>query len=174
MSCYQVNTDTIDLLSSVFFWGNEQHQQPFFVSDSKPITGELQELMDSNREDYALIGSVAKQLTIMQAIAEELIQTNMDSVLFRYNDDESMISYERENYNQEPIRQYDGLATIPQVLGAIACYEYQSCERPDWATSWAHDYCQYLRKALCSQLATGWEYEKPADAPRWIAITDMV
>lgn len=38
------------------------------------------------------------------------------------------------------------------VLKQISCYEYQSCETPDWEETEAHAFCQALRKHMIGKL----------------------
>ena len=58
-----------------------------------------------------------------------------------------------ENYEHE----WSDSAFDPvQVLKAISCYEYQSCETEDWETSEAHEVCGVLRSVAISCLP-GWE-----------------
>ena len=54
-------------------------------------------------------------------------------------------------------------ATVPEVLKATDCYEYQSCEHPEWPSSNAHDFIQALRKDAW-RLLEGYE-EAPWGAP---------
>ncbi len=42
--------------------------------------------------------------------------------------------------------------TPVEVLMALAGYEYQSCEHPEWATSRAHAFCGALRRAAIDAL----------------------
>tara|TARA_R110000868_G_scaffold147436_1_gene368946 strand:- start:365 stop:748 length:384 start_codon:yes stop_codon:yes gene_type:complete len=42
--------------------------------------------------------------------------------------------------------------TPVQVLKAIACYEYQSCEHLGWETSTARQFCERLRAAMIRDL----------------------
>lgn len=42
--------------------------------------------------------------------------------------------------------------TPVQVLKLISCYEYQSCEHPDWESSEAYAFCQALRAMMISRL----------------------
>jgi hypothetical protein len=49
------------------------------------------------------------------------------------------------------------------VLKAISCYEYQSCEHPEWKSSEAHAFCDALRLCAISCLP-GYE-EAPWGAP---------
>jgi len=46
----------------------------------------------------------------------------------------------------------DGGPTQVEGLKLIACYEYQSCEHPEWETSEAKQFCDALRKHLVEQL----------------------
>ena len=43
-----------------------------------------------------------------------------------------------------------------EILSAIAGYEYQACETPDWAISEAHEFCVRLRQVVIRYLP-GWE-----------------
>lgn len=40
-----------------------------------------------------------------------------------------------------------------RLLSVIGCYEYQSCEHPEWESSEARIYCTALRELCCDQLA---------------------
>lgn len=42
--------------------------------------------------------------------------------------------------------------TAVEALKLISCYEYQSCEHPDWEASEAFAFCAALRHALIAQL----------------------
>ena len=48
-------------------------------------------------------------------------------------------------------RPRDRLSTVA-ALKALDCYEYQSCEHPEWPTSAAFSLCYALRKRLISAL----------------------
>lgn len=52
------------------------------------------------------------------------------------------------------------------VLKAVDCYEYQSCERPEWERSEAKAYCDALRAVAIRRLpgyddAPSWEVDDP-------------
>lgn len=55
--------------------------------------------------------------------------------------DETFV-YERPKLIIDPVK----------VLKAIDCYEYQSCEHPDWKTSEAKAFCRALRGRAISSL----------------------
>jgi hypothetical protein len=51
-----------------------------------------------------------------------------------------------------------------QALKLIACYEYQSCEHPEWPKSDAKDFCDSLTRALVRVVpgydAAPWEWNE--------------
>ena len=47
---------------------------------------------------------------------------------------------------------YPGAVEPVVVLGALACYEYQSCEHPGWKTSEAYEFCDALRHKMIRML----------------------
>ena len=69
---------------------------------------------------------------------------NRASVNYRYSEDEEANPYEYERF--------PGRIDPVQVLKAIACYEYQSCEHPEWEGSDAKIFCDHLRKMAIGQL----------------------
>jgi hypothetical protein len=164
MSCYQVSEDTIDLLASASFWSERQ-----IYSKYAPETERLNELVQMYQDgENVLIMHKTQDLATIQAIGEELMNANVKSVMSRY-DDKEMLSY--TTYKADPIQKWQGIATIEDALGAINCYEYQSSEDEGWATSWAHDYCQALRKNLCSILSGDkWDYERPEQSTKLVRI----
>jgi hypothetical protein len=56
------------------------------------------------------------------------------------------------------------LDMVRDVLNWVRCYEYQSCESPDWTATFAHQFCEALRRALVGRLVTlhrvPWDYAK--------------
>ena len=74
-----------------------------------------------------------------------LAAANRDSVNFRYAEDEIEAAY-----------RFRPLAGTPDplvVLKAIACYEYQSCEHPEWRASQARQFCDALKEVCIHRLA---------------------
>ena len=55
---------------------------------------------------------------------------------------------------------------VVEALKALDCYEYQSCEHPEWETSEAFEFCRAMRNLLIGCLpgydAAQWEWD---DAP---------
>jgi len=39
-----------------------------------------------------------------------------------------------------------------ELIKALHCYEYQSCEHPGWRTSQAHSFCRALERRLIGEL----------------------
>jgi hypothetical protein len=66
-----------------------------------------------------------------------LVAENKRSVNFRYDDDEIEEPYQFTEYagHFEPVA----------ILAALNCYEYQSCEHPEWKVSEARAFCEALK-----------------------------
>lgn len=87
-----------------------------------------------------------------QAAAEAgkiLWQTNIASVAFRYPNCANLPGPVGEDFQLTA----EDFAAVPRepdpsaVLRNLATYDYQSCERPDWAQSQAFAFCEALRAA---------------------------
>jgi len=89
------------------------------------------------------------------AVGRMLWMENHVSVAYRYG--KQMDVTIGEPYRFERQRKTDPVV----VLKAIACYEYQSCEDPEWETSQAKAFCNALRSVAISNLpgydAAPWE-----------------
>lgn len=91
-----------------------------------------------------------RELTIETAnqVGAMLAAENRRSVDHRYNETELEDFY---TFTRYPGSGTPGLDPV-QVLKAIACYEYQSCEHPEWETSEAHEFCRALRHRTIDRL----------------------
>lgn len=81
---------------------------------------------------------------------------NRRSVNHRYDEDEWEQPYE---FSHLP-----GTPDPVIVLDAIACYEYQSCEHPEWPASEAFEFCRVLRELAIGALPRRerrWEIDDP-------------
>lgn len=84
---------------------------------------------------------------------------NRRSVDHRYDEEEIEPVYEAPNSRQlARVGAVDPLV----ILRALSCYEYQSCEHPEWESSEAHAFCDALRATAIRRLpgfddAPGWE-----------------
>jgi hypothetical protein len=145
MSAYQVDTDLIDLIVSATTERdyNSDHQNPLhvYLSAQTPTiyTAEMRELVET-REGYSLLtlpngqplahlGNSADRETL---IGRELIAANCASLAARYSDTDpnkigGMIGYLPADYTYRRVCR-DRFADLGHVLGALACFEYQSCE----------------------------------------------
>lgn len=94
------------------------------------------------------------------SLGDMLVEENLSSIHYRYPDTVEnpedtpgpLEQYWLEDY-KFPVSKIEQLRmTIPQAFKAIDCYEYQSCEHPQWKTSQAHDFCQQFRKALIGSI----------------------
>lgn len=95
---------------------------------------------------------------------------NLKSIAYRYPDDESgerpgpigLTDFEIAAYAWTD-HQHDISAV--QALKALDCYEYQSCEHPEWDTSEAKTFCESLHSHLIGLLPgydeAAWELEDP-------------
>jgi len=72
-----------------------------------------------------------------------LLAENQRSVNYRYNEQET-----EEPYTHGPSSRRSPV----EILLAIACYEYQACETPDWEQSEAAEFCRVLQLQLIHQL----------------------
>lgn len=99
-------------------------------------------------------------------IGDMLVRECVRSVSYRYQDNDDLpgpiepyylapYAYERPPH----------CPTAVEGLKLIACYEYQSCEHPQWETSQAKRFCDALRSSLIDALPgyddAPWEYTGP-------------
>ena len=124
---------------------------------------------------WELSGNYQNYMDLMQAARRELRSDNAGevgrmlwaenhrSVSYRYHETQTTPEYEY-------VHPYHARRIDPvQVLKAIDCYEYQSCECPDWRSSEAWDFCDSLRSAAIAALpgydAAEWKITDPARVP---------
>lgn len=161
MSAYMVNEDTLDLIASVAVWSN----QGLFIyaqEGTLPPRGDL---------EYAGEGeSIYYRASHLKDIKQELRLENIASLNARYPQDAGLVG------EGEPFKAiYRDQATYGEVLGALACYEYQACESENWRNSYAHLLCAGIRKAICSLISEGeWEYERPAGQAQRVSLMDII
>lgn len=150
MSAYIVGNDLIDLIVSAGLTGDGAHTRGIVVYHSGiPFTF----------PDTQLGGD---------ELCAVLRQANYDSVNYRYND-----NWEAGD-DTAPFRKvhHIGGALIPwgHVLRALDCYEYQSCEHPEYGRSFAHSIVEFVRKRVCARVAeqsdAPWEWSREDVAKR--------
>lgn len=111
----------------------------------------------------------ARECRDPDAIGRILLAECVKSVQHRYPDDSDV---ELPGSAARPdtywYRTPDSHAPVV-LLKAIDCYEYQSCEHPDWEKSEAHAICDALRDRLIGQLPgydeAPWGIEEREPAP---------
>jgi hypothetical protein len=88
---------------------------------------------------------------------------NLASVNYRYKEFSTEAT---RPYSGADITPYLGGVVIPwgHVLGALRCFEYQSCEHPEWSESLAKAIVDKIRHKVCQAItdeAGGmWEWER--------------
>jgi hypothetical protein len=160
MSAFIVGQDHIDLLVDAAFSGERLHWMHGDVSHSLTLGWGVLETPADPTSPWGY----AKKEWDRNAIGQILWDTNVDSCAYRYPQDtdetrpgppEFRLGYE---WNPRCDLRYDAV----QVLKAIACYEYQSCELPDWSSTLAAAFCESLRARWITRLdgykQAQWEY----------------
>ncbi len=137
MSANVVERAHIDYLISAGLWTGRPHVLRWLVS----TTAHPQEL---TRDTADRVGrmlweqnhrSVSERYSGMQLVPEYEYSSDTEyaEVLGRFED-----GWRWRRVMLEPV----------SALKALACYEYQSCETPDWEQTEAYAYCAALRRAL--------------------------
>lgn len=167
MSAYLVNYDTIDLLVSAAL-------EPRFLRDhSSGITiyaknGEIETATDAMCYSLEADQYAKEHLSVTlhnddgNTLGRELAAANYRSLMARYPKDhtEGGCLAHAAAYTYRPVSRAD--ATLHDVLGAIMCYRYQTCERNDERTGFWGYFCQYLERSVISELPeVKWEYTRP-------------
>lgn len=90
-----------------------------------------------------------------------LIEQNVRSVLYRHRGDYSMIPEYANNYSFTPL---PFQPTHAEIMKALHCYEYQSCETPDWDLTPAYAIVErigwFLSHTLPGYEEAPWEWTK--------------
>ena len=116
-----------------------------------------------------------RELTLDTAgrVGAMLAAENRRSVNHRYAEDDIEQPYE--------FHEVQGALSlgIGAILKAIDGYEYQSCEHPEWHTSEALQFCNALRRRLCSMVegydeADTWSYHRDRTDPTPISLMDFL
>ena len=166
MSAFLVNSDTLDLLTSAATLYDTQHSLYVYLDENiaGPTQG-LQLITGTYGERYVEIRGGDED-----NLVRELWHANKVSLDARYTDADSMLHDDLVSDTWRPI--YD--ASMPEILGALACYEYQACESNTWRYSFAKAYCEALRRKLCGIISKdNWEYKLPDNYVRPISLLSM-
>ena len=82
-----------------------------------------------------------------EQVGRALLAENLASVNYRYNDTLTGADEYKFSMFHGPKEM-----NAVQVLKAISCYEYQSCEHPCWEASAARQFCEVLRSYSINHL----------------------
>lgn len=127
MSAFIMSDDEISVIVS------------YFVHTKATIHGEGAWLKIGDKYDYLNYDHAAE-------VAKILKDENIRSVNARYNDD----SASEFNFEYDPTAHK---RPVGNIIGALDCLEYQSCETDDWETTNAYEIIQGLRKHLLKTIA---------------------
>jgi hypothetical protein len=173
MSAYLVNQDTINLLASAALdpmWrGHGAHTSGVSVyAETGHLKCHTREARDLVRPD-----GWSKRFEVFEAtysdgdtLARELAAANYFSMIARYPKEHDLATMYEYAAGHSFQRISAAEATRLDVLGAINCYRYQSCEAGDeYDRLWGR-FCQALERRVVSELpGVGWEYKRPESAP---------
>lgn len=127
---------------------------------------------------YMYFEGVSERVTYenVDRIGAALVKTNVESVRFRYPGDGyddmpgpidngfAIAAAVNDEYTFQRTQDF----STGELLAAITCYEYQSCEHDGWETSYAREFCDRLRKHLCRQVPDyeeTWEITERGNPP---------
>lgn len=106
----------------------------------------------------------------MNDVGDMLVMENLSSIHARYPDTLAdpegtpgpIAQYWQQLYEHETPPRKMG---VVEALKALDCYEYQSCEHPEWDKSEAFEFCRSMRHSLIGCLpgydAAPWEWDVP-------------
>ncbi len=170
MSAYQVNRDTIDLMVSVLVeWGGVGGRSPYVYTYSNLPNDEQLLEETEGRGGYNVTRAT---YDTADALGRELIDANVKSLTARYSDGIEMCGYFSEGYIWRRVTPDE--ASVTRAMGAVKCYRYQACEFNGWNNSFAYELSARVMDKLVDMISEGWDYERPANAPRVISLMDIV
>lgn len=80
----------------------------------------------------------------LQEIGQKLVDENYRSVNYRYDEDKKPHIFKKQSYMPN--------ISAVQIIKACACYNYQTCETPDWRETEAYAIVQALRERAIDML----------------------
>ena len=103
-------------------------------------------------------------------VGQMLLDENIKSVSYRYKDSQLTDLPSRTDTEYLIPFEHHFTHRIPSPIEAIKithCYDYQSCEHPEWKTSEAKVFCDSLIDVKLSELpgydAAPWDWQEPAN-----------
>lgn len=139
-----------------------------FVVGTDHIDYLVQAAICYGRGGYVSYGQRRVGLDIADEVGADLLRENILSVMYRYPDSAvDNLPGPIPTPRPDEYRYHEGglpkLEPV-QVLQAIACYGYQSCEHPGWEASEAYRFCEHLKAAAIRQLpgydTVAWEVRR--------------
>jgi hypothetical protein len=94
-------------------------------------------------------------ITNADAFGAMLIRENVASIRYRYpnwTDLPDPDDYHWERFRLVGYAFKSSVEHLSQVFMAISCYEYQTCEHPEWEESYAKLICDRMRRAYIARL----------------------
>jgi hypothetical protein len=82
-------------------------------------------------------------------VGQMLLDENATGVNHLYNTTNPVQTYGETYTYRPPVHR---TWSIPELLNALDCYEYQACEHPNWSGSQAQAFVEALRHKLISEL----------------------
>ena len=178
MSAYMVSNDTISLLASIAAYWRDGHIYGGLdvTSVSNPLT--LSDLIDANNvkfNDSPYRDGISYEWNYgggtFSDLCRELYEGNKASLIARYGDSAAGMYQDYDDSDYSPI--LDRIA-IGDVLGALRCYEYQSCEVRDYSDSFNKALLDAIARKVTGLYSTGWDYERPKNMPKVILLSELV
>jgi hypothetical protein len=143
MSAYMVSKEHIDAIVATAVHGPSDNGKPGGYGQRRWYPLHIEE----DGEQFPVTVETASRL------GEMLVKENLSSIHYRYPD-----TITNPDSTPGPIAQYwlteykfpqrTKPLTIVQACKALAGYEYQSCEHPEWRKSDAREFCNELRDSL--------------------------
>lgn len=185
MSAYQVNPDTVDLITAAAIEYDFHEVRGYPVTVHFPSTATI--YTAAARALVSEVGTRADGVTLLRfelpptlvtdggatagdILGRELVAANVASVAARYPSDTrtdmvgGMVTYLPEDYTYTRISR-DRFADYGHVLGALACLEYQSCETQ--RDTLAESICERVRRDICMRIADACHEDTGVSAWGW-------
>lgn len=143
MSAYIVSKETIDAI--VTFSTTPQGQSGIPIYSIKPIPGW------NGAGDHMTISDLG--VDAPSRIGQLLWHENVLSVNYRYREDDDTAIYKFKHRVEGCVAPDEKRRlTAVDIIKLCGCLEYQSCEHPGWADSWAKDFLDRVVRAAIHEL----------------------
>lgn len=108
-----------------------------------------------------------------QRLAEHMMQENINSVLYKYQDIKKDVEFYKKNgkrfvelamrYARHYLKNFPDWIKDCDIYNMSACINYQSCEHPEWEQSTAYSVVtrlkeQFVHAEYCENPTVSWEY----------------